>query len=77
MLHLNLGKEEQELLQLLKREALPQLLDSMDQDPEPIAVIPGLEDPIRLGPTRWDQVDQWDQVVLVGLVQEGKDLATE
>ena len=35
------------------------------------------EDPIHLGPTRWDQVDQWDQVVLVGLVQEGKDLATE
>ena len=26
---------------------------------------------------RWDQVDQWDKVVLVGLVQEDKDLATE
>ena len=77
MLHLNLGKQEQVLLQLLRGEALPQLWDSMDQDPEPIAVIPGLEDPIRLGPTRWDQVDQWDQVVLVGLVQEDKDLATE
>ena len=43
VLHLNLGKEERVLLQLLKREALPQLLDSMDQDPEPIVVIPGLE----------------------------------
>ena len=103
---------------MLKGEALPQLLDSMDQDPEPIAVIPGLEDPIHLGPTRWDpahqwqdqedqeglevrldqvglvgtwgqvgqgvqwevrwdQVDQWDKVVLVDLVQEDKDLATE
>ena len=26
---------------------------------------------------RWDQVDQWDKVVLVDLVQEDKDLATE
>ena len=43
MLHLNLGKEEQELLQLLREGALPQLWDSMDQDPEPIVVIPGLE----------------------------------
>ena len=53
VLHLNLGKQEQVLLQLLRGEALPQLWDSMDQ------------------------VDQWDQVVLVGLVQEDKDLATE
>ena len=54
VLHLNLGKqEEQVLLQLLRGGALPQLWDSMDQ------------------------VDQWDQVVLVGLVQEDKDLATE
>ena len=59
MLHLNLGKQERVLLQLLRGEALPQLWDSMDQDPEPIAVIPGLEDPIRLGPTRWDLEDQW------------------
>ena len=43
MSHLNLGKEEQELLQLLKEEALPRLWDSMDQDPEPIVVIPGLK----------------------------------
>ena len=43
MLHLNLGKEEQELLQLLKEEALPRLWDSMDQVPEPIVVIPGLK----------------------------------
>lgn len=26
---------------------------------------------------RWDQVDQWDRVGLVDLVQEDKDLATE
>ena len=26
---------------------------------------------------RWDQVDQWDRAVLVDLVQEDKDLATE
>jgi len=26
---------------------------------------------------RWDQVDQWDRVVLVGLVQEDKGLAPE
>ena len=43
MLHLNLGKEEQELLQLLKEEALPRLWDSMDQVPGPIVVIPVLE----------------------------------